>query len=169
MIKCCNNLFAPFFSATIALERLICICTLIHVQDKTEMNMWFDIFAGENVVDFTNQLAWIFRLWDTPHSPQIKSTFPVYFSRNNPWYSEYFSKLTVKILGLVFTRETSDSEEMLAKVFNSVSHMPPPVTGARCSSVVRAFAHGAMGRRIDPSWGGSIELFLVPASAPRLV
>ena len=25
-------------------------------------------------------------------------------------------------------------------------------TGARCSSVVRAFAHGAMGRRIDPSW-----------------
>ena len=35
--------------------------------------------------------------------------------------------------------------------------------------VVRAFAHGAMGRRIDPSWGGPIELFLVPASAPRLV
>ena len=39
----------------------------------------------------------------------------------------------------------------------------------RCSSVVRAFAHGAMGRRIDPSWGGPIELFLVLASAPRLV
>ena len=34
--------------------------------------------------------------------------------------------------------------------------------GARCSSVVRAFAHG---RRIDPSWGEPIELFLVPASA----
>ena len=32
-----------------------------------------------------------------------------------------------------------------------------------------AFAHGAMGRRIDPSWAGPIELFLVPASAPRLV
>ena len=31
------------------------------------------------------------------------------------------------------------------------------------------FAHGAMGRRIDPSWGGPIELFLVTASAPRLV
>ena len=31
------------------------------------------------------------------------------------------------------------------------------------------FAHGAMGRRIDPSWGGPIELFLVPVSAPRLV
>ena len=41
--------------------------------------------------------------------------------------------------------------------------------GARCSSVVRALAHGAMGRRIGPSWGGPIELFLVPASAPRLV
>ena len=41
--------------------------------------------------------------------------------------------------------------------------------GARRSSMVRAFAHAAMGRRIDPSWGGPIELFLVPASAPRLV
>ena len=28
--------------------------------------------------------------------------------------------------------------------------------------MVRALAHGAMGRRIDPSWGGSIELFLFP-------
>ena len=41
-----------------------------------------------------------------------------------------------------------------------------PIVRARCSSAVRAFAHGAMGRRIDPSWGGPIELFLVPASAP---
>ena len=29
------------------------------------------------------------------------------------------------------------------------------IRGARCSSVVRAFAHGAMGRRIDPSWDRS--------------
>ena len=43
------------------------------------------------------------------------------------------------------------------------------IIGAICSSVVRAFAHGVMGRRIDPSWGGSIELFLVLASASRLV
>ena len=35
--------------------------------------------------------------------------------------------------------------------------------------MVRAFAHGAMGHQIDPSWGGPIELFLIPASAPRLV
>ena len=41
--------------------------------------------------------------------------------------------------------------------------------GARCSSVVRVVAHGAMGCQIDPSWGGPIELFLVPASDPRLV
>ena len=42
--------------------------------------------------------------------------------------------------------------------------------GARCSSVVRKFAHGAMGRRIDPSWGGgTIELFLVLTSASQLV
>ena len=30
--------------------------------------------------------------------------------------------------------------------------------------MVRAFAHGAMGGRIDPSWDGPIEIFLVPAS-----
>ena len=40
--------------------------------------------------------------------------------------------------------------------------------GARCSSVVRAFAHGAIGRR-SILHGEPIEVFLVPASAPRLV
>ena len=35
--------------------------------------------------------------------------------------------------------------------------------------MVRAFAYCAMGPWIDPSWGGPIELFLIPASAPRLV
>ena len=56
-----------------------------------------------------------------------------------------------------------------------INHMETALTlfngngRVRCSSVVRAFAHGAMGRRIDPSWGGPIELFLVPASALRLV
>ena len=37
------------------------------------------------------------------------------------------------------------------------------------SSVVRAFAYGVMGRGIDPSWGGPIELFLVPAGATKVV
>ena len=40
--------------------------------------------------------------------------------------------------------------------------------GARCSSVVRAFANGMMDRRIDPSWWTHWTIF-VPASAPRLV
>ena len=39
--------------------------------------------------------------------------------------------------------------------------------GARCGSVVRAFARGAVGRQIDTSWGEPTELFLVPASAPQ--
>ena len=43
------------------------------------------------------------------------------------------------------------------------------MTSRVCSSMVRAFAHGAMGRRIDPSWGALFELFLVSASAPQLV
>ena len=30
--------------------------------------------------------------------------------------------------------------------------------------MVRAFAHGAMGRLINPSWGGPIELFLSHSS-----
>ena len=40
--------------------------------------------------------------------------------------------------------------------------------GARCSSI-RAFAHGAIAHRINPSWGGPTKLFHVPASAPQLV
>ena len=51
----------------------------------------------------------------------------------------------------------------ITKLFNYRKSNP---NGARCSSAVRAFAHGAMGCRIDPLWGGPIELFLVPASAP---
>ena len=30
--------------------------------------------------------------------------------------------------------------------------------------MIRAFAHGSMDHRIDPSWSGPIELFLVPAT-----
>ena len=58
---------------------------------------------------------------------------------------------------------------MVRWVVGSILHGGPIVLyfsfqGVRCSSVVRAFAHGVMGRRIDPSWGEPIELFLVPAS-----
>ena len=50
-----------------------------------------------------------------------------------------------------------------------ILHIVISFLGVRCSSVVRAFVHGVMGRRIDPSWGEPIELVLVQASAPRLV
>ena len=44
----------------------------------------------------------------------------------------------------------------LTTYFNSYSCYK----GARCSSVVRAFAHGAMGRRIDPSGVDPMSYFL---------
>ena len=46
-----------------------------------------------------------------------------------------------------------------------------PLQGPCCTEACcrTRSSHGAVGRRIDPSWGGPIELFLVPASAPRLV
>ena len=53
--------------------------------------------------------------------------------------------------------------------YNGVGLIVMSAWGATCSSVVRAFAHGAMGRPIDPSWCEPIELFFVPASDPRLV
>ena len=62
------------------------------------------------------------------------------------------ARLPVVLFTVIFLSSFSVSEE-----------------GARYSSVVKAFAHGAMGHRIDPSRSGPIELFLVPASAPRLV
>ena len=44
-----------------------------------------------------------------------------------------------------------------------------PMASAKIAPLSRHETHGAMGRRIDPSWGGPIELYLVPASAQRLV
>ena len=44
---------------------------------------------------------------------------------------------------------------MVTVVFKLSIHFVtiPTTVGARCSSVVRAFADGAMGHQIDPSWG----------------
>ena len=39
------------------------------------------------------------------------------------------------------------------------------VYGLEQLSPVGVFAHGAVGRRIDPSWGGPIELFLISRSS----
>ena len=33
------------------------------------------------------------------------------------------------------------------------------LVGARCSSEVRVFAHGAMGLRLDPSWWDPLSYF----------
>ena len=44
---------------------------------------------------------------------------------------------------------------MVRWVVGSILHgryAPPASCSSRCSSVVRAFAHGAMGRQIDPPW-----------------
>ena len=59
------------------------------------------------------------------------------------------------------------ADDMTAAGFLSLSEAFYSMSEER--DVVRVFAHGAMGHRIDPSWGGPIELFLIPASAPRLV
>ena len=42
------------------------------------------------------------------------------------------------------------------------------LSGVRCNSVVRVFAHGAMGHRINPSWW-TLELFFVSASVTKAV
>ena len=57
-------------------------------------------------------------------------------------------------------------EYMTSQLVSKKPQLVSKCHGARCSSVVRAFAHGAMGRQIDLSRGGAIELFHVPASAP---
>ena len=55
---------------------------------------------------------------------------------------------------------------MVRWVVGSILHGVDPLSyfsfqpEARCSSVVRALAHGVMGRQINPSWGRPIELYL---------
>ena len=72
---------------------------------------------------------------------------------------------------LKLSAEEKDQLVAIAQGNNSVLGRMGRVwpSGTHGSSVVRAFAHDAMGRRIDPSWGGPIELFLIPATASRLV
>ena len=47
----------------------------------------------------------------------------------------------------------TDSENMCFFIYLEQWFLTLLEVGARCSSVVRAFAHGIMGRRIDLSWG----------------
>ena len=90
----------------------------------------------------------------------------------SPW-----TRQIVSYLG--FNQYVADTQVSVARwpLQKASPHLPPttchsPLTSHRTinvatqsgRSVVRVFAHGAMGRRIDPSWGGPIELFLVPRS-----
>ena len=55
-------------------------------------------------------------------------------------------------LDLLRPRHEGHLEQQKRKFTTNFSLNVSTMIGARCSSVVRAFAHGAMGRRIDPSW-----------------
>ena len=92
--------------------------------------------------------------------------------RHQSFKSRAYSRVYCYLLVLVYSSSCYTQLVLVVTLFVLglvMCHIMPLYGGARCSSVVRAFAHGAMGQRIDPSWGGPIELFLVPASAPRLV
>ena len=100
-------------------------------------------------------------------------------------YPSYFRSTASKIIPYInarniYVRATSylfsvsfsgyqDAIPVLPVVKLRFSHFANGTDIFTSYTTVRAFAHGAMGRRIDPSWCGPIELFLVPASAPRLV
>ena len=83
----------------------------------------------------------------------------------------FLKHLQTEIKGLLLKRNRNwINQKLLNFIISGIKRLNLNVSrGARCSSVIRAFAHGAMGRRIDPSWSGPIELFLVLASVPRLV
>ena len=67
----------------------------------------------------------------------------------------WFFKNKTAFIGLIFGRHlvTKFLKHKVMFIGQSVTKILFVLfVGARCSSVVRAFAHGAMGHRIDPSW-----------------
>ena len=101
----------------------------------------------------------------------VKYKFPSFMHNSHFFFVFVFLVVLYRFLcSFVATRITiSSSSSSYWCYWYSSSSSSSSACGARCSSVVKSFAHGTMGRRIDPSWGGPIELFLVPASTPRLV
>ena len=73
-----------------------------------------------------------------------------------------FSSLSLLYRVWTFLDFFAEEGNKLYKTVSAFSHRVPRrlavvclkcrSSGVRCSSVVRAFAHGAMGRRINPSW-----------------
>ena len=121
----------------------------------------------------------------------MKSTMYLYLAGNNKLltdtrlgdgdclalYHTLKNNIYISVLDLRYNNVTNEGAKHIAQLIQvcgaRITYTTAAVVlffkGARRSSVVRAFAHGAMGRRIDHSWGGPIELFLIPASDPRLV
>ena len=69
--------------------------------------------------------------------------------------------LSLKMSSLYFIPKNT-TETSGFKLYNVSFHlfcMSHFQVGARCSSVIRAFTHGAMGRRIDPSWVDPLSYF----------
>ena len=104
-------------------------------------------------------------------------TFVRYWKEGNVLFNNALNTFYLQLYGVRhMVKDHSDSERgnsfrLAARVLLYRSIMVDPFSyfGSGTWLRGRAFAHGAMGRRIDPSWAGPIELFLVPASAPRLV
>ena len=55
-------------------------------------------------------------------------------------------------MGQVFTPLGMVYDNSIANTHLSLFIVSITDNGARCSSMVRAFAHGVMGHQIDPSW-----------------
>ena len=76
-----------------------------------------------------------------------------------PWFQQMIRVPRCPPQPITFTQDVNAGVLHFNEVLDSVLNinLGRGGGGARCSSV------------IDPSWGGPIELFLVPARAPRLV
>ena len=127
----------------------------------------FLLFIRSNILDYYVCKYTI--IWNTPCIHGFSSTQPTHklsFQSHLTWLAKVY-------LTSIFTQSHWQNYIYKLETLNilfEISHIHRLIIrGARCSSVVRVFAHGAMGHRIDPWWGEPIELFLVPASAPQLV
>ena len=116
---------------------------LVQLEALTYSYIFMYYFQNIYIDFFNGQINFVFKLYYKNRDRIcfdcfIKELFQ-YFDHHDRNLLAFFNRVSLDILG------------MNCRV--SV------VTGARCSSVVRAFAHGAMGRRIDPSWGEPLSYF----------
>ena len=91
----------------------------------------------------------------------LNNTFILFFL--NKKKNEKNKIIIIKIIIIIILIKIKSDPSANRGAISSTAPPPSPAplsTGARCSSVVRAFAHVAMSLRIDPSWGGPIEVVL---------